>query len=250
MFDLSTAPTNESINTEVKHFSGVILNDHGLLEPFHYVISGAYYHDVNTQREYDSLIELYNNKIVVIRNYSKFKTLETNLLETEAFRVECENPVIDHRIAFENKWGSIRECMKLSLRNEIYTRVYDAKRPLPDMEVDVLPFDYPDKCIPVHFTILTDKGIETINGIIRHTFHEDRTENCPTCVNGFIKYEEALNKIGNLMVSGTSKARFSGAFLHDLDLSDDRAITNSLYEAFRQVIELARIKTITFERIQ
>lgn len=248
MFDLSTSP--QVIDVSQKHFAGVYVDNNGMLDTFHFVLEGSYYNDEVTKYEYDAVMSTYHNKFILFRSFSKVNKLSDKIIDTDSFQIESNQPIIESRTAFENKWGSFKECLELSLRNEIFANIYSAQRNIPDMDTRLNFFVYPQDALPLQLIIMTDNGLKLINGILRYEFREDRSDTCPSCVQGFITFEESVNKIRKHIIAGTSKATFNGSFIHEFDYSNDMAITRSLYEAFRPVIELARIKTITFEEIK
>ena len=248
MFDLSTTP--KEIDLKQKHFTGVYVDNNGMLDTFHYVLEGSYYHDEGTKYELDLVMNSYKNRFITFRSYSNYNKITDNCIDTNSFQIESQNPIILHRTAFENKWGSFKECLELSLRNEAFTNVYATQRNVPNMDTRLVPFICPQESFPMQLIILTDDGLKHINGILRYEFRDDRSDSCPSCVQGFISFEESVNKIRKHIISGTNQATFSGDFIHTFDYSTDMAITRSLYDAFRPVIELARIKTITFEEIK
>lgn len=248
MFDLSTEPKVD--DDRRKHLVGAYVDNNGMLDTFHFVLEGSYYHNEVTKYEFDSVINTYRNKFIIFRNHSKYNKITDTKIDTDSFQIESQNSIIEHRVAFENKWGSFRECMELSLRNEIYTNIYSANRTIPDMDTKLIPYLCPENALPLHLILMTDNGLRVINGLLRYKFRDDRTDTCPSCVQGFITFEESVNKIRKHIVADTNQATFNGDFIHGFDCSTDLAITRSLYEAFRAVIEMARIESITFEEIK
>lgn len=248
MFDLSTTSNKNDLHK--KHFTGVYVDNNGMLDTFHYVLEGSYYHDDNTKYELDLVMNSYKNRFITFRSYSNYNKINDYCIDTNSFQIESNNHIIHHRCAFENKWGSFKECIELSLRNEAFTNIYAARRNVPDMNTYLVPYICPQDALPIQLIILTDDGLKLINGILKYEFRDDRYESCPSCVQGFSSFEEAVNKIRKHIIAGTKNASFSGNFIHTFDYSTDISITRSLYDAFRPVIELARIKSITFEEIK
>lgn len=247
MFDITTEPKESA---EIKHFNGVIVDRDGMLNAFHYVLDGSYYSDTQTKQEYDEIIDVYKNKFIIINNVSKYDKLTSNVLETDSFQIESPDGLIEHKVSKENNWGSIRECIQLSLKYEVYNRIYNAGRPVPNMETRLIPFLYPENALPLFLIIMTDNGLVIKSGMIKYEFMEDRTESCPSCVQGFITFQETINRVSKHIIAGSNKIIFNGAYIHDLNFNSDETITKSLYESFRPIIELARIKTIKFEEIK
>lgn len=248
MIELSTAPS--SIDNSQKNFTGVYIDRDGSLDTFHYLLEGSYYHDSGTKYEYDAVIKSYTNKFIVFRSFSAYNKLDEFNIDTDVFQIESHNRLIETRTAFENRWGSMRECLELSLRNEIFANIYSAHRNIPDMETRLVPYLCPENSLPLQLVIMTDTGLQIKSGILKYVFREDRTTTCPSCLQGFITFEESINKIRKHVIANTTEATFNGSFIHDFDCSSDMAITRSLYEAFRTVIELAKIESIQFEEIK
>ena len=247
MFDLVT---DTKLNDDKKHFVGIIIDNDGLFKTFHYVLDGSYYYDQNTKREYDTYIQKFNNKIITIANVSKNYKLDKRILETDVLQIETDFDCFTDMRWNECVWGNnLMDCMHLGLRNGIYASIYEAGRQVPNMDTQLIHYVPPENTIPLRIVSLNDNGLNIVNGLVKYEYQEERSDTCPSCIQGMQSLEQTIEKIGKHIVANTKNARFNGSYIHDMDLSNDEAITNSLTEALQQTILLAKIKKIKFESI-
>ena len=208
--------------------------------------------ETNVDR-YDLLevaLKQYNNKLVNIRGLSNIKNIDNRNFETDKFKIKARKSIIEHTETKAAYYGSVIECVEGTIRLTLYDTIFSMGLSAGDIKVKCVPKEIPENSHILNLCVLGDKGFEIIRGYIHHEFKDDYNQTCVTCIEGLKQYVGAINKINSYVINANKDAKIEGEFIVDFDTSNDRVITENIYESFYSYIELAKIRKIRFERIK
>lgn len=249
MMELTTAPVNGAEDNKYNLFGAYVDYD-GKLQSFDFDMTATIESNLNTPEMWADLVKDYQTSIVKLRGLSTYETFTNTEIKCAQFTVKSDKAMIKTKESFAACYGSIRECLTQSLQHEMCERIYSTGQRCHDAKVELTPSVAPLGAKKLNLIVFGDNGFEVVRGHLYHEFYEDRNPTCATCIDGFQRYEEAINKINSFLIANTDKAVYEGEYIHDFKLGSDKEIAETIYETFFTIIELAKIKTLRFERIK
>lgn len=248
MFDLSTSPLNP-VDESLPILYGAYLNNEGILQSFEFEVDAHVETNVDQKALWTYVIEKYSNRLIDFRGYSRYNKLNHMEVDCNQFKVKTDEPIIKTRETFSPCYGTdIVGCLQFSLQHEICQAIFDSGNGANAASVKLIPVIQPPSGLKLNLIVFGDNGFEIIRGHLYHEFYEDRNSSCATCIEGYNRYVEAVNKINSFLIANTNNAVFSGNYIHDFKINTDKDISDTIYETFYTIMELAKIKTIRFER--
>ena len=246
MFELTTG--SES-TVKSKNLFGVYLDYDGNIQSYDFDVEANIQTNLNQDGIWDLVVEDYKNKLMDLRGLSTFTTLTERHIECPQFTIKANESILKYKHSLSPCYGSVRECFELSMQHEACAMIHAAGGGFSDAKVKLTPRIAPLDANVLNLIFVTENGFEVIRGALYHEFKADRNPTCSTCIDGFARYQSAVARINSFIIAATDKAAFSGEYIHDFQMGTDREISEKLYETLFTVLELAKIKSIRFERI-
>ncbi len=249
--ELTTSPIGtlaETVDSPLIIY-GAFINYDGELESFEYEVDATIQTNLETRPLWEYVVNFYNNKLIDMRGLSRYKTMNHLEISCNQFEIKASEPFIKVKESFSPCYGTdIRGCLESSLQHEMCQVIFNTGSGCSDAKVRLKPVMSPMGGHKLNLITFGDSGFEIIRGNLYYEFYPDRNSSCATCAEGLNRYNEAIGKINSFLIANTDKAVFKGNYIHDFKIKTDKDITDTIYETFYTIIELAKIKTIRFER--
>lgn len=246
--ELTTTPINMTDQIPLILY-GAFINYDGELESFEYEVEASIQTNLDQRSLWEHVINFYNNKLIDMRGLSRYKTFNHMEIACNQFEIKTNEPIIKLKETFSPVYGTdIRGCLESSLQHEMCQAIFNSGSGCSDAKVRLTPVLSPMNAHKLNLITFGDDGFEIIRGTLHYEFYPDRNASCATCMEGLNKYNEAVNKINSFLIANTDKAVFKGNYIHDFKITTDKEISETIYDTFYTIIELAKIKTIRFER--
>lgn len=246
--ELTTSPTQIE-EAEKLLIYGAYINYDGELDSFEYEVDASIQTNLEQKPLWQHVINFYNNKLIDMRGLSRYKTLNHMEIACNQFEIKSNEPIIKLKETFSPCYGTdIRGCLESSLQHEMCQAIFNSGSGCSDAKVRLTPVLSPMNAHKLNLITFGDNGFNIVRGVLHYEFYPDRNSTCATCMEGLNRYNEAIKKINSFLIANTDNAVFKGNYIHDFKVGTDKEITETIYETFYTIIELAKIKTIRFER--
>lgn len=246
MFDLTT----QSVNEDKKHsLFFVYLDEKGNIKSTDYELEISIdTENVDRQSIINSVLAMYNNNIINIRGMSKFDKITNQTLKCNQVTIKTKKSIIKKLDSTGAFFGSMKECVENSIKMDISNALYHIGNG-GNISVKATERVHTTNSNTLNIISFGDDGFKIIRGKITHTYKDDYNSSCVTCIEGYKKYVENLNKINSYVVQNTDIATFEGDYITNFDIKDDKTIGEQIYQSLYPFIEMASIKSIVYERV-
>lgn len=198
---------------------------------------------------WNGLIKEYN-QLLIINGYSEFSVANAFELKTPNININTTSGVLKYHKPMMPYLGSIKECIEKSLAAEACTILSQVANNYSNCYVKIT-----DE-VPNTFNIvsMTKLGIQTVYGVLEHTFAPDRSMTCEVCNRGYQTYETLKSHMSKSILFSNSilgqdiSISGQGVLEATFNLEDDKDITQNLYNSLYPAIYDAKIASLEFRR--
>ena len=238
----------ELVSPKLYDVYGVYINDYGELKWFDEQFELSIHTDADEKSILSGCVKDMTDNLNHFNGLSYEYSASEYTLVTKEFNLKFHEPVLKINKPCMSYHGSLISCIQENLKTEACLKLGQVGNSYSNAFSKHIPKEKNENTLPLNFMYADARGLHFKRGEIGIIFESDRSNTCPSCIEGLETFKSSIVDHINtsLIVSQFEGINITGNFVHlDVNQTDDE-ITKELFNSFYPILQKARIRTVTY----